>query len=257
MCFRPALVVSYAVTFDQNQAISNKKQRRSYDQVNGTEQPPAAPTQEKKNVPPRDSSSGANILEKYINCSNVDDLPPDLDNHDQLSRWQSEQPEAEEILRVSNKLGPKHPVVFGGSLGTLVCITILIILNFPPTTNIDKITKCHCWQKDDGKLGEKCLQVIIDWIVDILVHVYGKNRDTSEKLARSIVGFVDICSIAGPGDWHSNPHTAAQYESVAQSVRRPTTSMIQRLVDPENTPSLESVLVLGGLPCKYWLGESE
>jgi len=151
------------------------------------------------------------------------------------------------IYDVSTSLGSRHPVVFGGSLGTLGAITTLCFINYPPTTNMEQITKCHCWQKDDGKLGEKCLQVIIDWSVDILVHGYGKDPFVSEYLVRSCWGFVDLNPIAGPGDWNSNSNTTNHYRDVTNRIIDTSRRITQDLVKYA-LPNVTSVLVFGATP---------
>ena len=144
--------------------------------------------------------------------------------------------------------------MFGGSLGALGEITNVALINFPPTTNLNQILGCHCWQLD-GKLGEGCLQIIIDWSVNILVHAYGKNRKVSEYLARSCWGFVDITPIAGPGDWHSNPSTKSHYVEVAEEVKEASKTIVTDLA--QALPNLKSIVVFGALPFEYAIKEGE
>jgi len=143
--------------------------------------------------------------------------------------------------------------VFGGSLGALRALTTLVVINYPPTTNMKEITGCHCWQKD-GKLGEGCLQITIDWYVDILVHAYGKDRDVSEYLVRSCLGFVDINPIAGPGDWNSNSATKKNFRNVTDRVIDSSHEIIHDLVTSA-LPQLKSVIVLGDTPFEKAKGE--
>ncbi|EJK68417.1 hypothetical protein THAOC_10408, partial [Thalassiosira oceanica] len=203
-------------------------------------------------------SNTPNLFARYIDCESVDAIPSGLDQFDELASVQERHPKSRMIFDISNRLGlrddgsPKHPVVFGGSLGALGSITSLALINFPPLTNRDQITKCHCWQKD-GKLGEGCLQIIVDWAVDILVHVYDKDRDVSECLVRSCWGFVDITPIGGPGSWAYGPDTKSHYSKVAESVKEPSKAILTDLV--KTLPNLESLVVFGALPFEYAIKE--
>ena len=185
----------------------------------------------------------------------MSEIPPGRDQFNELAPWQEKHPEAEKIFDIAKRLGSnKHPVVFGGSLGALRSMTSLSLINFPPTTNMNQITECHCWQRD-GKLGEGCLQIIIDWYVDILVYAYDKDRDVSEYLVRSCLGFVDITPIGGPGDWHYNSETKSHYLRVAESVKESSKAILTDLA--QALPNLESIVVFGDLPFKYAIKESE
>ena len=196
-----------------------------------------------------------NLMVRWIDCPNVHEIPLGKDEYDELAPYQASHPKSKTIFDVSDRLGTdKHPVVFGGSLGALGEITNVALINFPPTTNLNQILGCHCWQLD-GKLGEGCLQIIIDWSVDILVYGYGKDPDVSEYLVRSCWGFVDITPIAGPGDWNSNPSTKKHYVAVAEEVKDDSKTIITDLA--QALPNLESVIVFGDLPFKYAIKEGE